>query len=88
MAVYLKKRTGGGSGIRTHGGVSAHNGFQDRRLKPLSHPSREAYARAWPVLWHPWVFYRAIYRVATGRLALRVSGAATGALLPVLWGQV
>gem|GEM_PF-5389305 len=30
---------GGGSRIRTHGGVNL-NGFQDRRFRPLSHPSR------------------------------------------------
>ena len=30
--------SGGGGGIRTPGG-SPHNGFQDRRLKPLGHPS-------------------------------------------------
>ena len=30
---------GGESGIRTHGGGSPHNGFRDRRLKPLSHLS-------------------------------------------------
>ncbi len=29
---------GGGSGIRTHGGVNL-TGFQDRRLRPLGHPS-------------------------------------------------
>jgi hypothetical protein len=29
---------GGGSRIRTHGGVTL-NGFQDRRFRPLSHPS-------------------------------------------------
>ena len=29
---------GGGSRIRTHGGVNL-NGFQDRRFRPLSHPS-------------------------------------------------
>ena len=29
---------GGGSRIRTHG-TSRHNGFQDRRLQPLGHPS-------------------------------------------------
>ena len=29
---------GGGSRIRTHG-TSRHNGFQDRLLKPLGHPS-------------------------------------------------
>ena len=31
--------SGGESGIRTHGGGSPHNGFRDRRLKPLSHLS-------------------------------------------------
>ena len=30
---------GGGSGIRTHGGVNL-TGFQDRRLRPLGHPSK------------------------------------------------
>ena len=30
---------GGESGIRTHGGGDPHNGFRDRRLKPLSHLS-------------------------------------------------
>ena len=29
---------GGGSRIRTHGAVTL-NGFQDRRFRPLSHPS-------------------------------------------------
>ncbi len=33
---------GGGSGIRTHGGVNL-TGFQDRRLRPLGHPSSTAY---------------------------------------------
>ncbi len=28
----------GGSGIRTHGGLR-HDGFQDRYLQPLGHPS-------------------------------------------------
>ncbi len=33
---------GGGSGIRTHGALR-HNGFRDRPIRPLSHPSvREA----------------------------------------------
>ena len=31
---------GGGSRIRTHG-TSRHNGFQDRRLQPLGHPSKK-----------------------------------------------
>ena len=38
---YIKLRSnfiGGGSRIRTHGGVNL-NGFQDRRFWPLSHPS-------------------------------------------------
>ena len=30
--------SGGGSRIRTHG-TSRYNGFQDRRLQPLGHPS-------------------------------------------------
>ncbi len=30
---------GGGSGIRTHGALR-HNGFRDRPIRPLSHPSR------------------------------------------------
>ena len=30
--------SGGGSRIRTHGALTL-NGFQDRRLKPLGHPS-------------------------------------------------
>ena len=35
----LRKRlSGGGSRIRTHGAVTL-NGFQDRRYRPLSHPS-------------------------------------------------
>lgn len=33
-------QTGGGSGIRTHGTGKRPNGFQDRLLKPLGHPSR------------------------------------------------
>ncbi len=34
----MKNRHGGGSRIRTHGAVTL-NGFQDRRFRPLSHPS-------------------------------------------------
>ena len=35
---------GGGSGIRTHGALR-HNGFRDRPIRPLSHPSgRELYS--------------------------------------------
>ena len=34
----LRNFIGGGSRIRTHGGVTL-NGFQDRRFRPLSHPS-------------------------------------------------
>jgi hypothetical protein len=34
--------SGGGSGIRTHGGVNL-TGFQDRRLRPLGHPSGTVY---------------------------------------------
>ena len=30
----------GGSGIRTHGDGLRHDGFQDRILRPLGHPSR------------------------------------------------
>src|SRR5699024_6168087 len=30
---------GGTSGIRTHGAALPHNGFQDRRLRPLGHAS-------------------------------------------------
>jgi hypothetical protein len=30
---------GGGSGIRTHGALR-HNGFRDRPIRPLSHPSK------------------------------------------------
>ena len=30
---------GGGGGIRTHGPPVVDNGFQDRRIKPLCHPS-------------------------------------------------
>ena len=32
------EKYGGGGGIRTHGGLH-HSGFQDRRLRPLGHPS-------------------------------------------------
>ena len=32
---------GGGSRIRTHGTLR-HNGFQDRRFRPLSHPTKIA----------------------------------------------
>ena len=32
------QRNGGGSRIRTHGAFTL-NGFQDRRFRPLSHPS-------------------------------------------------
>jgi hypothetical protein len=38
LADQLINKTGGGSRIRTHGGVNL-NGFQDRRFRPLSHPS-------------------------------------------------
>ena len=41
---YIKLRSnfiGGGSRIRTHGGVTL-NGFQDRRFQPLSHPSAKS----------------------------------------------
>ena len=34
----LQKNDGGGGGIRTHGTCTL-NGFQDRLLKPLGHPS-------------------------------------------------
>ena len=34
----IKRVYGGGSRIRTHG-TSRYSGFQDRRLKPLGHPS-------------------------------------------------
>src|SRR2546423_5759354 len=37
----LQGCTGGGSRIRTHGALRL-SGFQDRRLKPLGHPSAEA----------------------------------------------
>src|SRR3954466_12948662 len=37
----LQARTGGGSRIRTHGALRL-SGFQDRRLKPLGHPSARA----------------------------------------------
>ena len=30
---------GGESGIRTLGRLQTYNGFQDRRLQPLSHPT-------------------------------------------------
>ena len=30
---------GGGGGIRTHGPEDRDGGFQDRSIKPLSHPS-------------------------------------------------
>lgn len=36
-----KTLQGGGGGIRTPGGLPL-NGFQDRRIRPLCHPSREA----------------------------------------------
>ncbi len=35
---YISRLYGGGGGIRTHGGLH-HSGFQDRRLRPLDHPS-------------------------------------------------
>ena len=34
--LYLTR--GGGGGIRTHGALR-HNGFRDRPIRPLSHPS-------------------------------------------------
>ena len=40
---HLSKRdlnNDGGSRIRTHG-TSRHNGFQDRRFRPLSHPTKQ-----------------------------------------------
>ena len=36
----FKEFSGGGSRIRTHGALTL-NGFQDRRLKPLGHPSKD-----------------------------------------------
>ncbi len=36
----LRIFNGGGSRIRTHGAFR-HNGFQDRRLQPLGHPSKK-----------------------------------------------
>ncbi len=39
VSLLSDKWFGGGSRIRTHGGVTL-NGFQDRRFRPLSHPSR------------------------------------------------
>ena len=33
-------QTGGGGGIRTHVRLKSENGFQDRHLKPLGHPSK------------------------------------------------
>src|SRR6202022_5080622 len=38
VAVRLLCKFGGGGEIRTRGGLP-HNGFQDRHLKPLGHPS-------------------------------------------------
>ena len=35
----LHNLNGGGSRIRTHGALTL-NGFQDRRLQPLGHPSK------------------------------------------------
>lgn len=41
----------GGSGIRTHGGLH-HDGFQDRYLQPLGHPSeRMQFYHKFPVLY-------------------------------------
>ena len=41
FAACRGRKGGGGKGIRTLGGVNL-NGFQDRRLRPLGHPSRRA----------------------------------------------
>ena len=38
LTIFLKVQIGGEGGIRTHGTLR-HNGFQDRRLQPLSHLS-------------------------------------------------
>ena len=35
----FNESSGGGSRIRTHGALTL-NGFQDRRLQPLGHPSQ------------------------------------------------
>ena len=42
--------SGGGTGIRTQGGLLTHAGFQDRCFKPLSHPSEHRGQCTLPVL--------------------------------------
>ena len=39
MSTNRLRKGGGGGRIRTHGEGQPHNGFQDRRLKPLGHSS-------------------------------------------------
>ncbi len=46
---HLPNRPSGGSGIRTHDGFH-HTCFQDRRLKPLGHPSRFGFYRCARIL--------------------------------------
>ena len=41
MSMNHSAELGGGGRIRTHGEGLPHNGFQDRRLKPLGHSSVE-----------------------------------------------
>src|SRR5262247_4272669 len=43
----LRWTTGGGSRIRTHGALRL-SGFQDRRLRPLGHPSATTYVDSGP----------------------------------------
>lgn len=47
-SVFLKflKKFNGEGGIRTHGTRQEFNGFQDRLLKPLGHPSKTQYILA------------------------------------------
>jgi len=44
-ALDLNFRTGGGGGIRTHGALRL-SGFQDRRNRPLYHPSKFKWHRS------------------------------------------
>lgn len=43
VSVAIQQESGGGREIRTLGGLLTHAGFQDRCIKPLCHPSGDAY---------------------------------------------
>jgi hypothetical protein len=54
-------RTTGGGGIRTHG-MFPYNGFQDRRLQPLDHPSNVGDSLVHDLLWTLQVFFYSLPR--------------------------